>query len=197
MFKIKENDAEKRFRCLEDQLNWILLNIQEYKKIFYVDDKFNGLIAETTAPGFFGIYNRLFWYDIILSISRLLDENSTNPTKDKNKTLSLDYLIHYAKTNDLKCLSDIKKTVSDLRKNYKLKCWRDKVIAHTDWKVSVKEDLFEINLSEIEDYAEKILKCFNDVRNEAFNMTVSGNITVSDGADVLMFLLEKSLKNDK
>jgi len=180
---------EEELKILDNDLVLIAYNIQEYRKLF-MDDENNYLLSKS-APNFFENYKRLFWNNLLLSIRRLTD----NHKQRNNKTnLTIDIIYIYAERNNLSCYEEIKKEIDIIRNNSKIpRIWGDKILAHRDLNYALKENYndIKIHLDEIEIIVKSVHSCLDKIYLEIKDANVEWTVSVSYGAEALMYYLKE------
>ena len=182
------DELMKRF---EHDLTIAFLDVQEFRKIFTENDTKNKILNKT-APNFFRSYQRYFWNNIILSITRIIDP----PRSRSNYNLTIDILGKLAEDNNLSCLDEIKSIIENVHeKSKKIKLWRSKIIAHRDVNYALKSnfDNLKIYLTEVEEILDSIGNCVNKVYLELKNKTIYWQPIPSNNAETLMHFLREGL----
>jgi hypothetical protein len=184
-------ELDELIKIFEKDLTVAFLDVQEFRKIFTEND-IDYKILNETAPNFFLTFQRYFWNNVILSISRFIDP----PESFSNYNLTIDILVKLAEDNNLSCLEEIKRIIGNVReKSKKIKLWRSKIIAHRDVGYALKSnfDDMKIYLSEVEEILDSIGNCVNKVYFELKNKTIYWQPIPSDNAEALMFFLRDGL----
>lgn len=174
----------------QDDVVWIFYIIQEYRIVFIDND--NNSLMVNTAANFFDNYKRLFWNNLIISISRLIDPFM----QGSNENLTIDVMTKFAEENKLQCIDSIQNSISTIRKeSNKIKTWRHKILAHRDIQYALKNDFadLKIHLDEIEIIMTSIANCLNSINKEANNLSISWSIVTSHGAGSLLYYLNEGL----
>lgn len=182
------DELMKRF---EHDLTIAFLDVQEFRKIFTENNTKNKILNKT-APNFFRSYQRYFWNNIILSITRIIDP----PRSRSNYNLTIDILGKLAEDNNLSCLDEIKSIIENVReKSKKIKLWRSKIIAQRDVNYALKSnfDNLKIYLTEVEEILDSIGNCVNKVYLELKNKTIYWQPIPSNNAETLMHFLREGL----
>jgi len=184
-------ELENKLLRFEQDLTTAFYDIQEYRKIFTGTDARNKILNKS-APNFFLIYQRYFWNNIILSITRLLDP----PKMGQYTNLTIEILFDTAIKNNLSCSDELRVLINSLRdKKELLKIWRDKIIAHRDEAYALKSDYKEIsiNLVEVEEILQEIGKCVNLVYGEHRQSTMSWRVITNASSEALLYYLREGL----
>lgn len=184
-------EIDELIKIFEKDLTAVFLGVQEFGKIFTENDIYIKILNET-APNFFLSFQRYFWNNVILTISRFIDPRISF---SKNN-LTIDILVQLAEDNNLSCLDEIKKIIENVReKSKKIKLWRSKIIAHRDVDYALKSnfDDMKIDLAEVEEILDSMGDCVNKVYFELKNRTIYWKPIPYNNAEALIHFLREGL----
>ena len=175
---------------LKSDLVWAKHYLNQYKKLFLYNEKRLALLNKT-APVFFRDIQRMFWDEMIISVSRLMD-----PYKQKNhKNLSLQILTVLAKENGWDFESEISAFVEEVWRIAKpVIAQRMKRIAHRDLPTAMKEvKLDQVGILEIEEALAFAGKALNLIYLKLTNSTWSWDLIADHDAGELIHYLKLSM----
>ena len=180
-------EIDEKIKILGEDVIWTFYTIQEYRKIFLDND--NSKIINASAHHFFSNYQRLFWNNIILSISRLFDP----PQQRKFNNLTVYEVAQFAENNKLQCACEIKSTIDKIKNNnlQTIKLWRNKMFAHRDIETALNYNYqdMKVHLDDIEEIMKNIGDCLNKIYEENNWPTTSWHVNVFGGAQEIVPLL--------
>jgi AbiU2 len=193
--KMPADLADLHFQLGQD-LTWLNLNWQEFKKLFAINDKRFALM-NVTAPRFFARFEQTVWHDTLLHLCRLTDPPQS-VGKDNLTIRRLTTLI-----TDLALAARVTLEVEDAVLNTEFaRDWRNRRLAHRDLAHVLEPQLYPLapaSRADVEKALASLSTVMNSVELHYENATTSyEHVIVSDsGAEALLYYLSSGLEADE
>lgn len=180
-------DIPEEVEELRKDLIWAKHYVNQYKKLFLNGQKRLDLLNDT-APRFFQDIQRMFWDEMIVSVSRLMDPHN----QGKHKNLSLQILTKLAKENNWNFGSDISDLIDKARKKSEpVIAQRMKRVAHRDLPTAMREVVLDkVGINEIEEALSLAGQALNTVYEKLTDSTWSWDLVSGHDADTLIHYLQ-------
>ena len=170
---------------LGQDLTWLHLNWQEFKRLFAVSEKHVALL-NATAPRFFARYEQAVWHDTLLHLCRLTDP----PQSVGRDNLTIRRLIPLVTDSTL--AARVKLEVEEAVRNTEFaRDWRNRRLAHRNLAQALEPELYPLALASrahVEAALASLCKVMNSVELHYKNSTTSYEhvIVYDSGADALL-----------
>lgn len=183
-------DVPKEIDELKDDLVWAKHYVNQYKKLYLSGQKRINLLNDT-APGFFREIQRMFWNEMIISVTRLMDPFEQGG-QVKHKNLSLQILPKLARDNGWAFESEIVELIEKARKvSQPAIKQRMKRIAHRDLPTAMKKvTLDKVGINEIEEALALAGKAINVIYLNLTDSTWSWDLVAGHDAGELIHYLK-------
>ena len=177
---------------LGQDLTWLHLNWQEFKRLFAVSAKHVALL-NATAPRFLARYEQAVWHDTLLHLCRLTDP----PQSVGRDNLTIRRLIPLVTDSTL--AARVKLEVEEAVRNTEFaRDWRNRRLAHRNLAQALEPELYPLALASrahVEAALASLCKVMNSVELHYKNSTTSYEhvIVYDSGADALLYYLSSGL----
>ena len=185
------------FNNLQKEIVWLHGRWIIFEQLYSKSEKTVELL-NTTAASYFYVTQKSLYYDILMSLSRILDE----PHFGKDENLSLEIIIELLDkekfSNLVDKLREILKKIE--RQKTVLKKYRNKVVAHKDLDVALKKaEVFStINITDIENLLKIIREFMNECEYYFLNSETGYDyFSMPTGARQLITQLQKAKAYDE